>query len=134
MATPLGIVFSTAENQVSQCDDQTLGSIAEILVINFVQEKFEQLLTRGSKNPLRVRKHRKVTVANVLLATSEKQVSIEATEILHEPNSASSEANKALRKPNLALHEPITVPTWTKFRASVLALRASLQRFHTNLK
>ena len=29
MATPLGIVFSTAENQVSQCDEQTFGSNSE---------------------------------------------------------------------------------------------------------
>ena len=29
MATPLGIEFSTAENQVSQCDEQTFGSISE---------------------------------------------------------------------------------------------------------
>ena len=29
MATPLGIEFSTNENQVSQCDKQTFGSISE---------------------------------------------------------------------------------------------------------
>ena len=29
MATPLGIVFSSAENQVSQCDEQTFGSNSE---------------------------------------------------------------------------------------------------------
>ena len=29
MATPLGTDFSTAENQVSQCDEQTFGSISE---------------------------------------------------------------------------------------------------------
>ena len=37
METPLGTVFSTAENQVSQYDDQTFGSIAETLVIHFDQ-------------------------------------------------------------------------------------------------
>jgi len=41
MVTPLGSAFSTAENQVSQCDDQTFGSIAETLVIHFDQERFE---------------------------------------------------------------------------------------------
>jgi len=41
MATPLGSSFSTAENEVSQYDDQTLGSIGETLVIHFDQEKFE---------------------------------------------------------------------------------------------
>ena len=51
MATPLGIVFSTAENQVSQCDDQTFWSIAEMLVIHFDQERFEQLLSGVAQAP-----------------------------------------------------------------------------------
>ena len=71
MATPLGNVFSTAESQVSQCDDQTLGSIAETLIIYFDQEKFE-LLSGGNKSPLHVRKHRKVSVAKIPLAISGK--------------------------------------------------------------
>jgi len=41
MATPLGNVFSTAENQVSQCDDQTFEAIIEMLVIHFDQKRFE---------------------------------------------------------------------------------------------
>ena len=41
MATPLGKAFYTTDNVVSQCDDQTLGSIVETLIINFDQEKFE---------------------------------------------------------------------------------------------
>ena len=45
MATPLGMSFSTVENQVSQCDDQTFGSTAEMLVIHFDEERFEQLLS-----------------------------------------------------------------------------------------
>ena len=45
MATPLGNAFSTAENQVSQSDDQTFGSIAETLVIHCDKERFEQLLS-----------------------------------------------------------------------------------------
>jgi len=61
MATPLGIAFSTAENQVLQCDNQTRGFIAKTLVIHFDQESFEQLLSGGSTNPLHVHKHRKVT-------------------------------------------------------------------------
>jgi len=90
MATLLGTLFSTTENQVSQCDDQTLGLT---LAISFDQENFEQLLTGVSKNPLRVCKHRKVNVASVPMATSGKQVSDETTEILHEPNSVLCEAN-----------------------------------------
>ena len=69
MATPLGTAFSTAENQVSQCDDQTLGSIAETLVIHFDQEWFE-LLSGGSTSLLHVRKHRNVSVARAPLANS----------------------------------------------------------------
>ena len=34
MATLLGIKFSTAENQVSQCDEQTFGSISELKEAN----------------------------------------------------------------------------------------------------
>ena len=51
MATPLGNAFSTAENQVSQYNDQTFGSIAEILVIHFNQERFEQLLSGDITSP-----------------------------------------------------------------------------------
>ena len=56
MATSLESAFSTAENQVSQCDDQTSRSITETPVIRSDQKKFEQLLPRGSKTPLRTRK------------------------------------------------------------------------------
>ena len=70
MLTPLGIALSTAENQVLQCDDQTLGSIIETLVIQFDQERFEQLLSRGSTSLLHVCKHKKVSVARTPLVTS----------------------------------------------------------------
>jgi len=96
MATPLGTVFSTAENQVSQCDDQTFGSIAETLVIHFDQEKFEQLLSGGSKSPLRVRKHREVSVARAPLANSWKQVSVETDKALCKPITVSGEAKQTL--------------------------------------
>ena len=76
MTTPLGPAFSTAENQVPQCND---GSTIGTLVIHFYQEKFEQLLSRGSTCPLHMRKHRKVSVAIASLATSWKQVSVETT-------------------------------------------------------
>ena len=67
MTTSLGTSFSTAKNQVWQCDDQTLESIVETLVINFNQEKFEQLLSGGSASPLNVRKHRRIFLARVPL-------------------------------------------------------------------
>jgi len=52
---------------VSQCDNQTLGSTAETLVIQFDQEKFEQLLFEGSSSPINVRKHRKISLARTPL-------------------------------------------------------------------
>ena len=82
-------------------------SIAGTLAISFDQEKFEQLFTGVSENPLRVCKRRKVSVASVPMATSGKQVSDKTTEVLNEPNSTSCEANQALR-------EPITIPTGIK--------------------
>jgi len=99
MVTLLGSGFSTAENQVSQCDDQTLGSIVETLVIHFNQEKFEQLLSVGSKSPLHVRKHRKVSIAKVSLAISEKQVSVKTNKVPYEANTASCEVKQALGEP-----------------------------------
>ena len=68
IATPLGTLFSSAENQVSQCDDQTFESITETLVIYFDQERFEQLLSGGSTSALHV--HKGVSVARAPLANS----------------------------------------------------------------
>ena len=64
MATPLGKEFSTVENQVSQCDEQTFGSIAETPVIHSGQEKFKQLLPGGT------RKYKEVSIAGASLANS----------------------------------------------------------------
>ena len=58
MATPLGNEFSTVENQVSQCDEQTFGSTSEF---------------------------KKAGVARPLLAKSSKQVSAETDKALCEP-------------------------------------------------
>jgi len=96
MATPLGNAFSTVENQVSQCDDQTFGSIAETLVIHFDPERFEQLLSGGSKSPLRVRKHKEVSVARAPLANSQKQVCAETDKALCKPITVSGEAKQTL--------------------------------------
>ena len=81
---------------MSQCDDQTLGSIVETLIIHFDQKKFEQLLSGSSKSPVHVRKQRKVSITKVPLATSEKQVSVETIMVICEPNTASCEARQAL--------------------------------------
>ena len=66
MVTLLGICFSTVENQMPQCDN---GSTAETMVIHFDEEKFEQLLSRGSISPPHARKHKKISVGRVPLAT-----------------------------------------------------------------
>ena len=58
MATPLGIDFSTVENQVSQCNEQTFGFISEFKEAN---------------------------VARAPLAKSSKQVSTETDKALCEP-------------------------------------------------
>ena len=63
MATLLGNEFSTVENQVLQCDDQTFRSIAETLVIHFDQERFEQLLSGDGTSPVHVRKEVSVVIA-----------------------------------------------------------------------
>ena len=94
MVTPLGTAFSTTENQVSQCDDQTFGSIAKTLVIHFDQERFEQLLSGGSTSPLHVRKE--VSVARAPLANSWKQVSVETNKALCKTITASGEAKQTL--------------------------------------
>ena len=85
MATPLGNNFSTIENQVSQCDEQTFRSVAKTSVIHSGQEKFKQLLLGGSKSPLCTRKYKKVGIAGIPLANSSKQVSVETDKALRKP-------------------------------------------------
>jgi len=82
--TPLGSEFSTVENQVSQCDEQTFESIAKTLVIHSGQEKYKQLLP-GGKSPLRTRKYKEVGVAGTPLANSSKQISTETEKALRKP-------------------------------------------------
>ena len=92
MATPLGKVFFNNKRTVSQCDDETLGSNAETLVIQFDQERFEQILSEGGSSPINVRKHRKISLARSPLAIARKQVSDEMkkdTSILIETKLAS---------------------------------------------
>jgi len=92
MATPLGNAFSTVENIVSQCDDQILRSISETMV----QERFEQLLSRGSTSPLHARKHRKAGVARSPLAAFLKQVSVETNKTLCKPITVLGKAKQTL--------------------------------------
>ena len=82
---------------MSQCDDQTLGSVVETLVINFDQEKFEQLFSRGSASPLNVRKHQRISLvrAPLVKAWNQKLVSIETSMAPCEPTLASCGSQQA---------------------------------------
>ena len=52
MATPLGSAFSTDEIVVSQCDNKSVGDDVEILVIEFNQDKFEEMISQDGSSPL----------------------------------------------------------------------------------
>jgi len=57
---------------MSQCNSQNPEPvIVENLVIHFDQEKFEELLSRGSPE-LHARKHKRVSVAKAPVATEQK--------------------------------------------------------------
>ena len=74
MATLLGKVFFNKKKTVLQCDDETLGFTAETLIIQFDQEKFEQLLSEGGSNSINERKHKKISVTRSPLVVAQKQV------------------------------------------------------------
>ena len=81
MATLLRIEFSTVENQVSQCDEQTLGSTPEF---------------------------KEAGVAIAPLAKSSKKVSVETDEALYEPTTVlwrNKEAGPQCKGQNL---QPVT--------------------------
>ena len=81
MITPLETAFSTAENQVSQCDEQTFGSISEF---------------------------KEAGAARVSLAKSSIQVSAEADKALCEPSTVfwrNKEAGPQCKGQNL---QPVT--------------------------
>ena len=61
MATPLGIKFFIDEKTVEQDDLKLLGSNIELLVIEFDQEKFEQLLFSDSISPKALWKYDRVS-------------------------------------------------------------------------
>jgi len=122
MATPLGNFFSANEKIMSQCDDETLGSTAETLVIQFDQEKFEQLLSKGGPNPISMRKHKKILVAMSPLDTARKQVSNEIKEATCRPNSVTIKIKLALRQHLYAAYEPRSASKafWSKKSFSAL--------------
>jgi hypothetical protein len=112
MATPLGSSSSTNEKEVSQCDDKALGSFVELLVIEFDQEKFEELLSQSKHSLTTMSKHIRAYVAK--------------TAIIGDP--APYEARQpttAFNKPTLASFETITAPSQAKIASSKTTASAS---------
>ena len=64
MATPLGSAFSTDEKDVPQCDNKSIGDNAEILVIKFNQDKFEEMISQDGSSHHSSRRQRKVSFGN----------------------------------------------------------------------
>jgi len=82
MATLLGTVFSTAENQVSQCDEQTFGSNSEF---------------------------RKASAAKAPLAKSSRKVSVETGKGLCEPTAVLWRNKEACPQPKSCTLENLVV-------------------------
>ena len=102
MATLLGYIFSNNEKMVSQCNDEIL---AETLVIQLDQERYEQILSEGGASPTNMRKHKKISVARFTLATARNQVSDETKKATCRPNSVSVKTEPASRQHFYALCE-----------------------------
>jgi len=69
MATTVGEIFSTTEKIVAQHDDVAVGDMVETLVIEFDQDKYEELLVSGKSSPVSTRKYRKIVVAKTEVAS-----------------------------------------------------------------
>jgi hypothetical protein len=70
MVTIVGKTFSTNEKVVSQHDKIAMGDMAETLVIEFDQDKYEELLSSGKSSPISMRKHRKITIAKAMITAA----------------------------------------------------------------
>ena len=70
-------------------------STAEMLVIQFDQKKFEQLLSKGNTSPLCVCKHKKVSLAKASFYNSWKQASGESNKALCEPETVTVASGEA---------------------------------------
>jgi hypothetical protein len=108
MATTLGETFSTNENVVLQHDKLAVGGMAETLVIEFDQDRYEELLSSGKSSHISLHKHRKITIAKAM-NTSTSNVSVEDSNVQGKMplmNLVSNETNQALSKPM-----PTSVPS-----------------------
>ena len=100
LATTVVETFSTNEKVVSQHDKIAVGDMAETLVIEFDQDRFEELLSSGKSSPVSLRKHRKITIAKAM-ATSASSVSVKGNKVkgcMPMVNSVSEETNKTYFK------------------------------------
>jgi len=73
IGTPLDNAFSTEEKTILQRDNQSLRSTAEMIVINFDQEKFEKLLSLGGKSPLSCASTKKSSWPKLMWLTLSRQ-------------------------------------------------------------
>ena len=65
------------------------------MVLQFDQEKFEQLLSEGGSSPINMHKHRKISVSKSPLIVARKQVPDETKKPVCWPNSVSTETELA---------------------------------------
>jgi len=140
MATPLRTsVFFCNKEMLSQCNGQNVEPvIVENLVIHFDQEKFEELLSRGS--PARhARKHRKVSVAKAPVVTEQKSPKALTTActggrtLLQHP-SVSTEARGISCEAQQVPGEPKATQTMQLWKAKQKALREALGKAAVQLR
>ena len=95
MTTPLEKIFFNNKKTTPQCDGETPGCTAKILVIQINQEKVEQLLTEGGSSPTSAHKHRKISMVRSPLTIARRQVTDGTEKAVCWPNSASTETELA---------------------------------------
>jgi len=100
LGTTVGETFSTLGKVVAQHDEMDVGDMAETLVIEIDQDKFEEFLSSGKSSHVSLRKHRKIIIAKVI-ATSASSISVEGNKVkgsMPMVNSVSEETNKTCFK------------------------------------
>ena len=93
MATPLETLFFNNKKIMPQCDGEIPA--AKTLVIQFDQEKFEQLLSEGGSTPTSARKHIKISMARSPLTIAWKQVPDETEKTVYWLDSSPTETELA---------------------------------------
>jgi len=111
MATPLGNVFSTDEKAIAQVDFKLLGSTVESLIVEFNQEKFEELLSSGSISPKVLREtHSQVSLetsyreTHILFDKASGSISLEGLTTSRGANMAYENVSQETHKANVLAH------------------------------